>query len=918
MNGRNYLLAACLTLAVTSLGWAASILPAGLRCEYLENPLGMDVFRPRLSWRSESVDPEQRGQCQTAYRILVASTPEALAADDGDLWDSGEVRSGACVNVAYAGRELRAGQACHWKVRVADGEGVWSAWSRPARWTVGLQPGDWTALWIGNREGRYLTMSRDVDAEKSYNEMRDPWLRREFFLETPPEYGVMYVASVGYHELYVNGRRVGDQVLAPSTTDHSKRARYVTYDITEYLQPGANAVALWLGMSWAMFPAYQTDDKPAAPIVIAQADIRLADGKTFRVGTDRNWKTRLSPNRMIGYWDAHHFGGEEYDARLEIDGWNEAGFDDAAWDDAVTYAPALLLSSDKTEPNRRVKRMLPRRIERLENGDYRVDMGVSFTGWFALAVEGRAGDEVTFRFSEKPDERMSFGQHSIYRIGPSGKGRFCNRFNYMTGRWVTVSGLRRAPEPKDIEAWMIRTDFRRAGGFECDDSLLNRVYETAMWTAENLMLGSYVVDCPHRERRGYGGDAHATTRMAMDNYRLEAFYTKWMEDWRDTQASDGDVPYTAPTYEGGGGPAWSGYCVTLPWEMHRRYGDRRVLEQSYPVICRWLSFLETHAQEDMLVRWGGVWSFLGDWIWPGFWDERREMARNGLAPGDTREALFFNNCFWIYNLMQAADIAAVLGDGEQAEAWRSRAQQVRQAVHRMFFNPEDNSYVNGFQSYLAVALEVGLPPEELREKVWKRLEEEILVRRKGHFWGGITAGAMLFHTLLDAGRDDLLYTMIRQRDFPGWIYMLDTPSGTFPEDWTRGGTNLHSSYLYVGSWFLESLGGIKIPEAGYGRFVLAPWIDRTEGPRRVASHYDSPYGRIESRWRVAGTKVTLEVAVPANTAAELHLPELDGATLLESGRPLAEAAGVERLSDGSGRIVLALEPGRYLFSGDFR
>ncbi len=373
---------------------------------------------------------------------------------------------------------------------------------------------------------------------------------------------------------------------------------------------------------------------------------------------------------------------------------------------------------------------------------------------------------------------MTHRLHSAYIIGPSGKGTFRNRFNYGVGRWITIRGLQAKPSAEQVRGWLVRTDYARAGHFECDNDLLNRIYDVTLWTFENLSLGGYVVDCPHRERMGYGGDAHATTRTALDNYSLAAFYTKWAEDWRDVQGSasawgtekaegqaggggkiePGNLPYTAPTYWGGGGPAWSGFCITLPWEVYRRYGDTRILEENFPMMQRWLEFLETKAKDDLLVRWGGEWDFLGDWLWPG---------AKGVN-GDTPETLFFNNCYWIYNLQTAARITEILGQQEAAARYHQRAETVAKAAHGRFFQPADSSYVNGLPSYLAIALMVGVPPQDVRPAVWKRLEQEILVNRKGHIWAGITGGAFLFKTLLESERNDLIYEMVRQEDYPGW------------------------------------------------------------------------------------------------------------------------------------------------------
>lgn len=900
---------------------AASVGVVDLRCEYLKDPLGLDVAQPRLSWRLEvnEIPPRgpwqapapksgrptrakpapKRGQRQTGYQVVVASSEKLL--ERPDLWNSALVAGEGSVNIAYAGKPLASGQECFWRVRVQDEHGTPSAWSETARFTMGLlEPADWRAKWIGADE----VFVKGQGWPPPDNKMADPWLRKTFVMEAVAVQAVVYVASVGYHELYVNGQKVGDQVLAPCATDHRHRARYVTYNIRPYLRPGRNVLGLWLGVSWSIFPPYQSEDKPRAPMALAQADIRLADGTAVQVVTDETWKTHPSPNTLLGVWDFMHFGGEVYDANRELPNWCEPDLDDAPWKPASVFHPHLTVSAEKTEPNRLVREVRPVGLQEVTNGVYRVDMGRNYAGWFEMRLEGRPGDRVEFAFSEREEQAMTHRLHSAYIIGPSGKGTFRNHFNYVVGRWVQIRGLRQAPHLSQARGWLVRTDYARAAQFACDEPLLNRIYDTTLWTFENLSLGSYVVDCPHRERMGYGGDAHATTRMALDNYSLGAFYTKWIEDWRDVQGADGNLPYTAPTYWGGGGPGWSGFCITLPWEMYRQYGDRRILAENFPMMQRWLAFLESKSAHDLLARWGGEWDFLGDWLWPG---------AQGVN-GDTTETLFFNNCYWLYNLQTAARVADVLGKAPAAETYRKRAQVIRAAVQAKFFKAADNSYVNGFPAYLALALLVELPPPELRPGVWQRLEKEILVERHGHIHAGITGGAFLFKTLLENNRQDLIYSMASKEDYPGWGDMLKRGATTFWEDWERRESCLHSSYLYVGSWFIEGLGGIRHPDAGgFKEFVLQPWCDPQNGPRHVQAQYDSPYGRIATEWTILGSRLRLSVTVPPNTTAKLQLPPLAPDSLRESGRRPSLVPEIKSVPGDGAFSALRLEPGQYEF-----
>ncbi len=915
-------------LALAAAPAEAAVRVVDLRCEYLKDPLGIDVPNPRLSWRLETTDAARRGTRQSGWRMLVSASKQALERELGDLWDSGEVASPRTIHVEYRGRPLRSNQAVWWKVRARDESGGLTEWSAPATWSMGLlAPDDWKGRWIGTDE---VYRKLKTPGLPEGNTMPDPWLRKGFDLSAAPERAIAYVASVGYHELYVNGKKAGDLVLEPAVSDHTKRARYVSYDVTSLLRPGKNALGLWLGVSWSIYPPYRTPDKPQTPLVLAQLEIELPGRRSQRETTDGSWRTRPSPNVTLGQWDFRNFGGELYDSNKEIEGWSVPELDAAAWKPAIVYAPKLELSAERVEPNRIVKQLPAVAIEEPEPGVYRVDMGVNFAGWMEIDVVAPPGRRVDFLFSERGHLERTHSSQSAYVVGPSGKGTFRNRFNYHSGRWVTVKGLARRPSLADFRGFLVRSDFARAARFESSSPLMNRLFEVFLWTFENLALGGYVVDCPQRERMGYGGDAHATTEPALASYRLGAFYGKWAEDWRDVQGTssswgvgvtsgqpgagdaklDGNLPYTAPTYWGGGGPAWSGFSVTLPWLVYRHYADERILLDNFRMIERWLAFLETKSRDDMLVRWGGEWDFLGDWLWPN--------ARG--VNGDTPETLFFNNCYWIFNLQTAAKIAGVLGRKDAEEAWRARAERVKKAVHARFYVVDEASYVSGLQASLAIALQVGLPPEELRPAVWKRLEREITVTRKGHIWAGITGGAFLLKALLEADRVDLIHLMASQQDYPGWGDMLAHGATTFWESWEDDShSKLHSSYLHIGYLFVPGLAGIRPdPEApGYSSFLVKPAVLPGQGLQWVKGSLDTLHGTIASEWRVEGGRLHLNVSVPPNTTGQLHLPTRDADRVREGGKPASTATGVKALGAAGDRAVFRLEPGRYSFDAAY-
>ncbi|MGO1648104.1 MAG: family 78 glycoside hydrolase catalytic domain [Sphingobacterium sp.] len=864
------------------------LLPTSLKVEYMDAPMGLDRESPRFSWILEEQKAGLFDQRQTAYRILVASSETALRADNGDVWDTEWVNSNQMSQVVYKGPPLLSDQRYYWKVAVRDQDHQKSKWSEAVTWTTGLfRANEWRGKWIGGQE--------QFDPNQEDCTIWDPWLRKTFELKQLGAKAHLYVASIGYHELYVNGKRVGDEVLAPIVSDHTKRARYVVYDIAPYLRKGKNVIGLWLGTSWSIFPPYDVDgSRPLLPLVSAQLSVypglALNEEPIVRLETDDTWRHRNSPNKLLGSWDFWNMGGELWDDRRADDRWNQSDYDDSQWSAATVYPLDLEITASNTFGNKKKRKLQPQSIARMRDGSFKVDMGENFAGWTRVKVKGEEGDTIRFQYSEREQDEMTFNLHSAFIIGPSGEGEFRNRFNYSSGRWITIKGLKEKPSLEDIEGWMIRSDFTEASHFSSSDSLQNWLYDRIKWTFENLSIGGFIVDCPQRERMGYGGDAHASSETGMMNYQLGAFYTKWMEDWRDVQGTEpmvgnmrdpnharkgvtsgrilnnGILPHTAPTYWGGGGPSWGGIVVSLPYFMYEYYGDTQVLVDNYELMKGWLGFLDTHVEDHLLQRFGGPWDFLGDWLWPNATEE-------GMN-NDKPETLALNNSYRVYNLRTAAKIARILGDLPQAEAWEYQASASARAIHERFFDPQNDVYADGSMANLATALLAEVVPDSLIEKVKQRLEEEILKNRKGHIHAGITGGALLFKWLRQEGRNDLIYSMTSKTTYPSWGYMRDHGATTIWEMWEKdlpGHSLLHSSYLYPGAWPIDVLGGIKPESPGLTTVVISPPMAHHTDLNWVKSRFLSPVGEIKSAWDRRGGRLALSIRVPPNSSAILKI-----------------------------------------------
>jgi len=682
-----------------------------LKCEYAVNPLGIDVSNPRFSWTLKS---SQRGQIQSVYQILVASSADNLELDMGDKWDSGKLDSDQSVNVVYQGKPLVSGEKCFWKVRGWDTEGRPSSWSEPATFEIGLlKESDWQGRWIG--------IEKDISA---------PLLRKEFEISSNIKQARMYISGLGWNEFYINGKKVGDHVLDPAMTYYNKhqkielgsRVLYVTYDVTDYLRKGRNAMGVMLGNGW-----YSYDGKPPGrwpfadrPILLLQMNIEYTDGKVVNIVTDKSWKVTDGPitaNEICL--------GEDYDARLERAGWNSPNYDGSEWDNAVfADAPSGKLVSQMMPAVKVMKTIKPVNITQLADGVYIYDFGQHFSGWTRLRVSGPRGTKVTIKHAGtvyddgRLDTRNQGGaaQTDSYILKGEGVEVWEPRFTLHGFRYAEVTGFPGTPALGNLEGCFAHNSVETSGSFECSNPLLNQIHHNVCWTFLTSLQGIPQDAGERPERVGWLGDTGFVAEDYIYNLGTATFWAKWLDDIKDSQMPNGDVPVVSPLpwknpfHKGGGlnyrmDPCWKSTYPLFAWHLYQYYGDERVLAEHYDGIAKLVKFLGTKADNYIISK------GLGDHMEPD-----RAAGQSYSRPKRTPAAITSTG-YYYYDTWILAQAANILGKNDDYEHYSTLAGKIKKAFNEKFLNKQTNQYATGSQTSNAMALHLGLVPEE-RQEAW--------------------------------------------------------------------------------------------------------------------------------------------------------------------------------------------------------
>jgi alpha-L-rhamnosidase len=1047
------------------------LIASHLRCEYRTNPLGIDEISPRLSWIVES---GQRGQRQSACRLLVASSQKLLRQDQGDLWDSGKIASDETIGTVYGGKPLVSQQRCFWKVKVWDKDGHESPWSRPALWSTGLlKPDDWKAEWIGYDKARqpalsdapfdgakwiwhgadapdqapqgprvfvsrftvppqmkvkqaelYATAngglrfvingSRVLSVEPTHeswkavkttavtahvrageNELRvevqkpepgplgwlaklvitaqdgqtitsvtdgswkstdhpgedwikgsldssswptvrvvadygaapwgklqvsglflppTPYLRTGFRIEKPVVRATLYATALGLVDMHLNGRRVSEDYFTPGWTDYAKRVYYRTYDVTDQVRRGDNALGAVLADGWfSGFVGYRgaRDLYGKWPRVRVQLHLEFADGSCSDVATDGNWRAATGPVR-----EADFLKGESCDARLECAGWDEPGFDDGKWDRAVAGCDEVhpLVQAHPGPPVRALQEFRAQKITEPKPGVYVLDLGQNFAGVPRLKVRGQPGQKITLRFGERlqPDGTLYTvnlrGARATDTYICKGKGLevWQPRFTFHGFQYIEVTGLKKKPAPDTVTGIALSSATPIVGEFDCSDPMLNRLHNNIYWTQRANFI-DIPTDCPQRdERLGWTGDAQVYVRAATLNTDVESFFTKWLVDLdTDGQRGDGQFPCVAPVKvsENDGGPAWADAGVICPWTIYEVYGDRRVLERHYDEMKRFIEFCVQRSTPELLPP--QKYHCFGDWL-----------SINADTPKDVIYTAYF-----AYSTKLVARAAAALGRTEDEAKYRALEERIRAAFNRAYV-AADGRIKGETQTGYVLALAFDLVEGDQAKRAADYLVENI-EKRGWHLSTGFIGTKDLMLALSKIGRPDVAYRLLHNDTFPSWGFSIKQGATSIWERWDgwtpeKGFQNpgmnsfAHYSFGAVHQWMVENIGGIRNASPAYKEIVIAPQTDEKLTWAKVG--YQSIRGAIATESRVKDGKRLLEVTIPANTTATVVLPARSAADITESGRPIGKARGVNFLRQEGPNAILTVASGRYAFS----
>jgi alpha-L-rhamnosidase len=784
-----------------------------------------------------------------------------------------------------------------------------------------LERSDWEGAWIS--AGKDPAGDMEPPSGDEYDDLANglapsPYLRREFPLDKTVRRARLYATARGVYELSVNGTRVGEDVLAPGWTDYHRRVQYQTYDVTPLLAEGQNALGAVLGDGWfAGFVGFDPKHRGALygprPQLLAQLNVEYEDGTTASLATEGSWRCSTGP---ILFSDL--LMGESYDARREMPGWAEPGFDDSGWYGVeVEEIGDTNLVAQPDEGIRVTEELEAKTVTEPESGRYVLDLGRNMVGWVRLKVEGKAGTEVILRHAEalNPDGTIyttnlrSARATDRYVLGGDGEEIYEPRFTFHGFRYVEITGYPGEPPPGAVTGRVVHSATPPSGSFECSSRMVNKLQENIVWGQRGNFL-SVPTDCPQRdERLGWMGDAQVFVRTASFNMDVAAFFEKWMTDVEDAQSPEGAFPDVAPLPGGSGlidlrwgAPAWGDAGVIVPWTIYRTYDDTRIVERHYDAMTRWMEYL--HEANPDLIRKNRMGNNYGDWLSP---------------KGDHTPKHLLATAYWAYDAKLIAEMAEATGRNEEAREYRDLNERIKAAFQAAYVFP-DGRIEGDTQTCYLLALHMGLLPEDLRSTAAEHLVKSI-EREDWHLSTGFAGVGYLCPVLTEAGYAEVAYRLLGNETYPSWGYTIKNGATTIWERWD-GWTqengfqspNMNSFNHYslgsVGEWLYRYVAGIDLGAPGYGRIVIRP---RPGGNLTHASGaYDSVRGRISSSWKIEDNRFVLETLIPPNTTATVHVPSTDDVS--EGGRPVDEADGVEFLRAEKGETVLAVGSGHYEFA----
>ena len=841
MRGCDWLMAILFVLAPLSVEARVSV--DALKCEGLENPLGIDNVEPHFSWKLLSDKPTR----QVAYEILVASQESLLETGKADLWDSGKVGSNESVMIPYAGKTLKSRQLCYWKIRsYTDTET--SEWSKVQRFSVGILGED-------QMRGQYIGLGLGQD--------KSILLTRAFKVKKVGKTAFLHVNSLGYHEVYLNGKKVSCAVLTPAVSQMDKRSLIVTYDVTDLLRRGENNLVLWIGSGWYKKDTFQASyDGPAV-----RADLDVLEGDRWNplLQTDDTWQGAESGYVDLGSWKPWGFGGEKIDARQVPLEFTREGLKGLEWKPVeIARVEGLVATPQMCQLNAVKEVVSPVSITCLGNDQWLVDMGKALNGQFEIQLPTLpAGQEIKADYSDHlkgNGEMESMRALDIFiASGREGGDVFRNRFNHHCFRYVLLSNL--PQRPLSARAYRIGMNADAIGTFESSDADLNAIHQMVRYTMDCLAFSGYMVDCAHIERLGYGGDGNASTLSLQNMFDVAPLYMNWLQAWNDAIRPDGGLPHTAPCpYKAGGGPYWCTFIVQAPWRTWMNFGDDRLLARCYESMKLWLTYVDAYTRDGLLQQWPNLdyrhW-YLGDWLAP-----------KGVDVKNQESVDLVNNCALSQSYSELIQIARHLGKTADKQEFERRRDALNKRIHETFFHPETNTYGTGTQLDMSYPLLTGVVPVEKQEDV-----QEVLLHGRDHLGVGLVGVPVLTEWLTRSHAVDYMYGMLKKENYPGYLYMLRNGATATWEDWDTPRSSLHNCFNGIDSWFVQALGGILPLEPGYKTMLIDPQVP--EGLNWVRVTRETPYGTVLVYWQRTSEGLKAHVEIPNGAAAILQGKRVD-------------------------------------------